>query len=275
MELLRLAEVSKRYAADQPPAVDGLSLVVAEGEIVALLGPSGCGKTTTLRLIAGFETPDAGTVSLRGEMVAGPGSFVPPETRGVGIVFQDYALFPHLSVEDNVGFGLDRLTRAARRARVAEVLELVGLGDFGRRYPHELSGGQQQRVAVARALAPAPALLLLDEPFSNLDADLRAQMREEIEIILRKTKTTAIFVTHDQEEAFALADRVGVLWHGRIEQLAAPETVYHHPASQFVAEFVGAADFLPGVVTSEGIVTELGIFGEPRRALAGRARARS
>jgi iron(III) transport system ATP-binding protein len=261
VELLRLAEVSKRYAADQTPAVDGLSLVVTEGEIVALLGPSGCGKTTTLRLIAGFETPDSGTVSLRGEVVAGGGSFVPPETRGVGIVFQDYALFPHLSVEDNVGFGLDRLTRAARRARVTGVLDLVGLGGFGDRYPHELSGGQQQRVAVARALAPAPALLLLDEPFSNLDADLRAQMREEVETILRNTKTTAIFVTHDQEEAFAIADRVGVLSHGRIEQIATPEIIYHHPASQFVAEFVGAADFLPGVVTSEGIVTELGIFG--------------
>ena len=269
MPLLTLADVSKRYAADQPPAVDGLSLAVEEGEIVALLGPSGCGKTTTLRLIAGFEAPDAGTVSLRGEVVAGPGRFVPPEARGVGIVFQDYALFPHLSVDDNVGFGLDRLDRAARRARLGDVLDLVGLGGFGRRFPHELSGGQQQRVAVARALAPAPALLLLDEPFSNLDADLRAQMRDDVEAILRNTGTTAVFVTHDQEEAFTLADRVGVLHRGRIEQLASPEDVYHRPATQFVAEFVGAADFLPGLVTAEGIVTELGVFANREGLAAG------
>jgi len=186
---------------------------------------------------------------------------VPPEQRGVGIVFQDYALFPHLTVEDNVGFGLHRLDRGPRRERIAQILELVGLPGFGARYPHELSGGQQQRVAVARALAPAPALILLDEPFSNLDADLRAQMRDEVENILRNTGTTAIFVTHDQEEAFTLADRVGVMHAGRIEQLASPEDIYHHPASQFVAEFVGAADFLPGLVTSEGIVTEVGVFG--------------
>jgi iron(III) transport system ATP-binding protein len=260
VNLLTLTEVSKRFAADQPPAVDGLSLSVEEGEIVALLGPSGCGKTTTLRLIAGFEAPDAGTVSLRGEIVASPGRLVPPEARGIGIVFQDYALFPHLAVDDNVGFGLDRLDRPARRARIGDVLDLVGLGGFGGRYPHELSGGQQQRVAVARALAPAPALLLLDEPFSNLDADLRAQMRDDVEAILRNTGTTAVFVTHDQEEAFTLADRVGVLHRGRIEQFASPEDVYHRPATQFVAEFVGAADFLPGLVTAEGIVTELGVF---------------
>ncbi len=269
MPLLTLADVSKRYAADQPPAVNGLSLAVEEGEIVALLGPSGCGKTTTLRLIAGFEAPDAGTVSLRGDVVAGPGRFVAPEARGVGIVFQDYALFPHLSVDDNVGFGLDRLDRSARRARIGDVLDLVGLEGFGGRFPHELSGGQQQRVAVARALAPAPALLLLDEPFSNLDADLRAQMRDDVEAILRNTGTTAVFVTHDQEEAFTLADRVGVLHGGRIAQLASPEDVYHRPATQFVAEFVGAADFLPGLVTAEGIVTELGVFANRDGLAAG------
>jgi iron(III) transport system ATP-binding protein len=261
MELLRLSLLSKRYAPDQPPAVDGLSLTADQGEILALLGPSGCGKTTTLRIIAGFEAPDAGTVTIRGEVMAGSGRSIPPEERGVGIVFQDYALFPHLTVAENVGFGLKRLDRPSRRDRVAQILDLVGLGSFAGRYPHELSGGQQQRVAVARALAPAPALMLLDEPFSNLDADLRAQMREEVEKILRNTGTTAIFVTHDQEEAFTLADRVGVLNQGRIEQLAAPEDIYHHPASQFVAEFVGAADFLPGLVTNEGIVTELGVFG--------------
>ena len=259
-ELLALHRISKRFAADAPLAVDGLSLTVAEGEILALLGPSGCGKTTTLRLIAGFEAPDAGTLAVRGAIVAGPGRMVAPEDRGIGIVFQDYALFPHLTVADNVAFGLQRLPRPARRERVARILEMVGLADLARRYPHELSGGQQQRVAVARALAPAPALMLLDEPFSNLDADLRAQMRDEVEKVLRTTGTTAIFVTHDQEEAFTLADRVGVLNRGRIEQIAAPEDVYHHPPTRFVAEFVGAADFLSGEVTRAGIVTEIGVF---------------
>jgi iron(III) transport system ATP-binding protein len=260
MPLLHLQQITKRYAPDQPPAVDGLTLTAEQGEILALLGPSGCGKTTTLRLIVGFESPDAGLVAIRGETMAGPHRWVPPEERGVGIVFQDYALFPHLTVEANVAFGLHRLSRLAQRQRAAQILELVGLESFGRRYPHELSGGQQQRVAVARALAPAPVLILLDEPFSNLDADLRAQMREEVERILRNTGTTAIFVTHDQEEAFTLADRVGILNRGRLEQLDSPEEIYHHPASQFVAEFVGAADFLHGLITDEGIVTELGIF---------------
>ena len=262
MELLTLEDVTKRYAPAQPPAVDGLTLTVAQGEILALLGPSGCGKTTTLRLIAGFEAPDSGRVVMRGETMAGPGSWIPPERRGIGIVFQDYALFPHLTVAENVGFGLQHLGRSGRPPRARQILELVGLETFASRYPHELSGGQQQRVALARALAPAPALILLDEPFSNLDADLRAQMREEVERILRNTGTTGIFVTHDQEEAFTLADRVGVLNEGRLEQLDAPETIYHHPATLFVAEFVGAADFLPGLVTPYGIVTELGVFAD-------------
>jgi len=259
VELLALDRVTKRYAPDRPPAVDALTLTVEQGEILALLGPSGCGKTTTLRLIAGFEVPDSGRVVIRGATMAGPEGWIPPEARGVGIVFQDYAVFPHLTVAENVGFGLHHFGRTARQERISQILELVGLGSFARRYPHELSGGQQQRVALARSLAPAPALILLDEPFSNLDADLRAQMREEVERILRNTGTTGIFVTHDQEEAFTLAGRVGVLNEGRLEQLDAPETIYHHPATLFVAEFVGAADFLPGLVTPYGIVTELGV----------------
>jgi iron(III) transport system ATP-binding protein len=261
--LLELVQVTRQYDPERPPAVDRLSLVLEQGQILALLGPSGCGKTTTLRLIAGFEAPDAGEVIIGGTTMAAAGrpGMVPPEQRGVGVVFQDYALFPHLTVEANVSFGLHTLPRPRRADRVRQVLDLVGLGELGRRYPHELSGGQQQRVAVARALAPAPALILLDEPFSNLDADLRAQMREEVEKILRSTGTTAVLVTHDQEEAFTVADRVGVLNHGRLEQIAPPETIYHHPASRFVAEFVGAADFLPGLVTAEGIVTEIGVFG--------------
>src|SRR5262245_26192216 len=200
MALLELSRVGKSFGADRPAAVDGLTFSLAAGRILALLGPSGCGKTTTLRLIAGFEAPDAGQIAIGGRVVARAGDAgVPPEERGVGVVFQDYALFPHLSVEANVAFGIARLPRAHRRARVGGMLELVGLGDLASRYPHELSGGQQQRVAAARALAPAPTLLLLDEPFSNLDADLRAQMRDEVKKILRTTGTTAIFVTHDQE----------------------------------------------------------------------------
>ena len=262
MALLELTRVGKRFGADRPPAVDDLTLSLEAGRILALLGPSGCGKTTTLRLIAGFEAPDAGEIAIGGRVVArAGGGGVPPEERGVGVVFQDYALFPHLSVEANVAFGVSRLPRPERRARVSRMLKLVGLEDLAARYPHELSGGQQQRVAAARALAPAPTLLLLDEPFSNLDADLRAQMRDEVQKILRTTGTTAIFVTHDQEEAFTIADEVGVLNEGRLEQLGTPETIYHHPATPFVAEFVGAADFLPGLVTAQGIVTEIGVFG--------------
>jgi iron(III) transport system ATP-binding protein len=261
MALLELSHVGKRFGTGRSAAVDDLTLSLQAGRILALLGPSGCGKTTTLRLIAGFEVPDTGEIAIGGRIVARAGDAgVPPEERSVGVVFQDYALFPHLSVEANVAFGVSRLPRAERRARVARMLDLVGLGDLGRRYPHELSGGQQQRVATARALAPAPTLLLLDEPFSNLDADLRAQMRDEVQTILRTMGTTAIFVTHDQEEAFTIADEVGVLNRGRLEQLAAPHTVYHHPATPFVAEFVGAADFLPGLVTAHGIVTEIGVF---------------
>jgi iron(III) transport system ATP-binding protein len=261
MPLLELSHVGKRFAPDRPPAVEDLSLSLEAGRILALLGPSGCGKTTTLRLIAGLETPETGEIAIAGRVVGRAGDAgVPPEARGVGVVFQDYALFPHLSVEANVAFGVSRLARGARRARVAGMLDLVGLGELARRYPHELSGGQQQRVAVARALAPSPALLLLDEPFSNLDADLRAQMRDEVQKILRTTGTTAIFVTHDQEEAFTIADEVGVLNRGRLEQLGPPPTIYHHPATPFVAEFVGAADFLPGLVTAQGIVTEIGVF---------------
>jgi iron(III) transport system ATP-binding protein len=271
VDLLVLDQVSKRYEPGDSLAVDRLSLQVAEGEIIALLGPSGCGKTTTLRLIAGLEIPDAGTITLRGRVVTGPGRVVPPEERGIGIVFQDYALFPHLTVADNVGFGLPRAARHGRRGRITEVLDLVGLAGLGSRYPHELSGGQQQRVALARALAPAPALMLLDEPFSNLDADLRAQMREEVERILRETATTAVFVTHDQEEAFTLADRVGVLQAGHVEQMAPPQQIYHRPATRFVASFVGAADFLPGRVGAEGIATELGTFANVDRFPAGQA----
>ena len=260
MSLLELVAVTRRYRRGQPPAIDAVTLGVSRGEILALLGPSGSGKTTLLRLIAGFEHPDSGTVAIADRLVASATVAVPPEERGVGIVFQGYALFPHLTAEGNVGFGLHTLDTRRREARVSELLELVGLPAFARRYPHELSGGQQQLVALARALAPSPAVLLLDEPFSNLDADLRGEMRRDVENILRTTGTTVVFVTHAQDEAFAIADRVGVLNHGRLEQLGTPEDVYHRPATPFVAEFVGSAIFVPGVVDAGGLVTPVGTF---------------
>jgi iron(III) transport system ATP-binding protein len=253
------AGLTKRFG--RTVAVDAATLSVEPGEILALLGPSGCGKTTFLRLVAGFERADAGTIVLAGRMVAGDGLFVAPERRRAGFVFQDYALFPHLSVDGNVGFGVDR---DGRPERVARTLALVGLEGLGDRYPHELSGGQQQRVALARALAPGPSIVLLDEPFSNLDADLRVRVRGEVRGILRAAGATTVFVTHDQEEAFDIADRIAVMDHGRIEQLGRPEEIYHTPETRFVADFVGDADFLPAEVTAERVVTELGSF-----ALAG------
>jgi iron(III) transport system ATP-binding protein len=263
MGLLSLEQITKCYPAQPLPAVDHLSLELEKGEILALLGPSGCGKTTTLRLIAGFERPDAGVVEIGGKLMANGRMSVPPEQRGVGVVFQEYTLFPHLTVDENVLFGLRHLTTQERLQRLREMLDMVGLGPFARRYPHELSGGQQQRVALARALAPRPAVLLLDEPFSHLDADLRTQMLHEVYVILRHLETTAVFVTHDHEEAFMVADRVGVLNGGRLEQLGCPEEIYHRPETRFVARFVGQANFLPGQVVRAGIETDIGTFPKP------------
>ena len=258
MKILCLEGLTKRFSLQDLPALDNLSLNAEPGEIIALLGPSGSGKTTALRLIAGFERPDSGVMRIGGNLMADPRTFVPPEERGVGMVFQEYALFPHLTVEANIAFGLRKLDALTRTQRVQGMLETVGLAPFAHRYPHELSGGQQQRVALARALAPRPAILLLDEPFSNLDADLMTQMHLEVYTILRELGTTAIFVTHDQQEAFMIADRVGILNQGRLEQIGRPEEIYHQPATRFVARFVGKADFLPGRVTEEGITTEIG-----------------
>ena len=260
MSLLCLEHLTKYYPSHELPAVDRLDLELEKGEILALLGPSGCGKTTTLRLIAGFERPDAGLVEIGGRVMAEGRTFVPPEQRGVGVVFQEYTLFPHLTVAENILFGLRKLSAQSRAQRLREMLETVGLTSFMRRYPHELSGGQQQRVALARALAPRPALLLLDEPFSNLDADLRTQMLQEVYTILRELGATAVFVTHDHEEAFMVADRVGVLNRGRLEQLGRPEEIYYLPATRFVSRFVGKANFIPGRVVGPTIETALGNF---------------
>ncbi|CBE69980.1 MAG: ABC transporter ATP-binding protein [Candidatus Methylomirabilis oxygeniifera] len=269
--VIRIEQVSKRYGGGSVMAVEEVSFAVEKGEILALLGPSGCGKTTTLRLIAGFEAPDSGRIEIGGRMVAHDTVFLPPEQRGVGMVFQSYALFPHLTVLENVAFGLRQWSGEQQRDRIAEALDLVGLSKLEGRYPHELSGGQQQRVALARALAPSPQVVLLDEPFSNLDADMRAQMREDVRSILRQAGTTAIFVTHDQEEAFVIADQVGVLNHGHLEQLDHPEAIYHTPASRFVARFVGSADFIPGLIQGERITTELGILPNQRGLSGGQA----
>jgi iron(III) transport system ATP-binding protein len=227
-------------------AVAGVDLEVPRGSLTALLGPSGCGKTTVLRMVAGLLDPDAGRIEIDGRTVVGEGPALPPERRRIGMVFQDYALFPHLSVARNVAYGLTGRSRTERRRRVAEVLDLVGLSDVGDRLPTALSGGQQQRVALARALAPEPELILLDEPFSNLDAALRATVREDVRAILREAQATAVFVTHDQEEALSLADRVAVMEAGEVHQVADPQTLYTDPATRFVAEFVGEADVVPG-----------------------------
>jgi iron(III) transport system ATP-binding protein len=239
-------------------AVDGVSFTVGAHEVVCLVGPSGCGKSTVLRMLAGLVRPDAGTVGLRGRLLDGDGEHVAPERRRIGIVFQDHALFPNLTVGDNVAFGLARRDRAAKRARVAEMLSMVSLDDHGDRYPHELSGGERQRVALARALAPEPEVLLLDEPFASLDHNLRLQVRADVLDILRATGTPSVFVTHDQREALALGDRVVVLRAGRVEQDGTPAEVFHRPANRFVATFMGEADFLPITVDGDVASSELG-----------------
>ena len=243
---------------DSTLAVDAVELELLAGQFLALLGPSGCGKSTTLRLIAGFEVPDAGRVEIGGQLVARFGRSVPPERRHVGMVFQEGALFPHMTVAANIAYGLARSPERGRR--VDGLLELVGLDGLGERMPHELSGGQQQRVALARALAPRPTVVLLDEPFSNLDAGLRARLRGEVRAILRQAQATAIFVTHDQDEALSLADEVAVMSQGRIVQRAAPEALYRSPASREVAAFLGEANFLPGRGDGVALDTELGML---------------
>jgi len=255
---IELDDVTKRYDTEVV-AVRELSLLVEPGEIFALFGPSGCGKTTTLRLIAGFERPDEGTVRI-GERVVDDGErHVPAEKRRIGFVFQDYALFPHLSVAGNVAFGLS-LSAAERRHRVDEVLEVCALDGFRDRFPHELSGGQQQRVAVARALAPDYPIVLLDEPLSNLDVTLRASLRAELAQILRASAKTVLLVTHDRDEAFEMCDRAGVMLAGRLHQVGAPEELHRRPATRDVAELLGDASFLPGRIENGAVRTELGLL---------------
>lgn len=245
---LDVAQLCVQYAGSSRAAVDRVSLGLRAGEMGVLIGPSGCGKTTLLRAVAGLERASAGEIRLAKSVVSSVGLHVPPESRRIGMVFQDYALFPHLSVQDNIGFGLQHLPRIEREQRIQEVLRLVGLGSSAARYPHELSGGQQQRVALARALAPQPQLLLLDEPFSNLDVELRERLALEVRNILKEAETTALFVTHDQMEAFAVGDVIGVMHEGRLHQWADAYSLYHRPATRFVAEFIGHGVFAPASI---------------------------
>ena len=249
------AGITKRFGS--VVALDEFALTVSQGTILSLLGPSGCGKTTALRIVAGFEDPDAGSVTIAGQQVVGPRGSVPPERRRVGMVFQDYALFPHMTVSRNVGYGVPN---GQTRGRIADVIGLVGLEGLEDRMPHELSGGEQQRVALARALAPSPQLILLDEPFSNLDAPQRDRMRRDVRGILNAAGATAVFVTHDQEEALALADVVAVMRGGRVLQTASPPELYRSPADAWIANFVGESDFVDGTAEAGMVTTGLGTF---------------
>jgi len=254
--LIELSGIGKTYPGTEAPALRDISLSIHRGEILVLLAPSGSGKTTLLRLISGFETPDTGTVRIDGRNMRR----IPPARRGVGVVFQEGSLFPHLTIEENVAFGLHLLPRPERREKTREMMALIGITAWAGRYPHALSGGQQQRVALARALAPGPKIVLFDEPFSHLDHNLRAEMRDEVAALLRRLGSTAVFVTHDHEEAFAVADKIAVLNEGRLEQHDTPDVIYHLPATPFVAQFVGPADFIPAVAGRGEVRCEIGTF---------------
>ena len=245
---LEVSQLDVRYGGRAQAAVQGVTLTLSAGDIGVLIGPSGCGKTTLLRAVAGLEPVSGGHISLTGQVVSSATVNLAPEKRRIGMVFQDYALFPHLSVGRNVAFGIHQLPRAEQAARVAEVLHLVGLEGSENRFPHELSGGQQQRVALARALAPRPQLMLLDEPFSNLDVDLRERLAHEVRSILKAAGATALFVTHDQLEAFAIGDVIGVMHEGHLHQWDDAYTLYHRPATRFVAEFIGHGVFAPATL---------------------------
>ncbi len=258
--VLQVEDVAVQYDAADQPALSHFDFEVQAGEFVSILGHSGSGKTTALRVIAGFEKVQSGYVRIGGRLVASSFTHVPPDKRRVGLVFQDYALFPHLTVKANIKFGLSGMDSSVRKAQVGKMIELTGLRGLERRYAHELSGGQQQRVALARALAPAPVAVLLDEPFSNLDRQLRSTLRREVRSILKDAGATAVLVTHDREEALALADRVGIMNEGRIEQIGSPGEIYSRPSSPVVARMAGPCELVPGVLRGEMVETEAGRF---------------
>ncbi len=259
MNELVLKQIHLQYG--KQAVVHAVDLRVADGQIGCLLGPSGCGKTTLLRAIAGFEPVTHGTIALNGQIISSPQQHIAPEQRHIGMVFQDYALFPHLNIADNIGFGLRKASRQTKAQRVAALLELVNLGGYERRYPHELSGGQQQRIALARALAPRPRLLLLDEPFGSQDIELREMLAREVRDILKQEGTTAMLVTHDQHEAFAMADEIGVMQAGRLQQWGSAYNLYHHPTNAFVAGFIGQGALIDGQVSAaQQVQTALGLL---------------
>lgn len=262
MNELVLKQIHLQYG--KQAVVHAVDLRVADGQIGCLLGPSGCGKTTLLRAIAGFEPVTHGTITLNGQIISSPQQHLTPEQRHIGMVFQDYALFPHLNIADNIGFGMRKASRQTKAQRVAALLELVNLSGYERRYPHELSGGQQQRIALARALAPRPRLLLLDEPFGSQDIELREMLAREVRDILKQEGTTAILVTHDQHEAFAMADEIGVMQAGRLQQWDSAYNLYHHPANAFVAGFIGQGTLIHGqVLETQQVQTALGLLPLP------------
>ncbi|MBW6480796.1 MAG: ABC transporter ATP-binding protein [Bacteroidales bacterium] len=260
MNILELKNITKKFPDAQLPAVNDFNLEVKKGEIVALLGESGCGKTTILRMIAGFEIPDTGQIKLNGEVVSGNGIFKEPQKRRVGIVFQDYALFPHKTVWENITFGLFQLSKEVAREKARNIIVLSGLQGLEKRYPHQLSGGQKQRVALARALAPEPELILFDEPFSNIDSMRKHQMREDIQNIIKETDATAIFVTHDTRDVMTIADKVSVLRQGRLMQTETPENIYNFPANAYVADFFGKTNYIKAKVSHDGYDTPMGII---------------
>lgn len=244
--ILNISNLNLNFGSNH--VLQNFGFTLEQGNIACLLGASGCGKTTVLRCIAGFEHPNQGTIILNGITLNDPHTHIPAHKRKIGMVFQDYALFPHLNAADNIAFGLTNMPKIERKKRVSELLELLGLPQHGKHYPHQLSGGQQQRIALARALAPKPDLILLDEPFSSLDADLRTRLSKEIRILLKKQNISALMVTHDQHEAFAMADQIGMMAQGRLQQWGTPQTLYHYPATAAVASFIGQGSFINGII---------------------------
>ncbi len=261
--LLELKQISIQYPGQQRCVIENLSFTLEQGAIACLLGPSGCGKTSVLRAISGFLQPSSGEIWIKNQLASSATKNLSPEKRGVGVVFQDYALFPHLSVAKNIAFGIRHLPEEQKQQRVQELLKLIGLKTHAQQFPHALSGGQQQRVALARALAPSPALVLLDEPFSNLDIELKEKLSYEVRDILKSTQSTAILVTHDQFEAFAMSDVVGVFHQGQLAQWADPYQLYHEPASRAVADFIGQGVFVDGKLTTNSVEIELGHLKKP------------